>query len=125
MSEYDLAYIIWRGSKKQYKRFCLDHYIFDFDRISTEFYQLLKSGNFWLVNEIDDEIIEELCADFEYHCYQFKNREEYEEFVAEMNEAIKEELPKIGQNNSLSVFDFFERKLNEKYKKDGFKYFRA
>ena len=42
-----------------------------------------------------------------------------------MNEAIKEELPKIGQNNSLSVFDFFERKLNEKYKKDGFKYFRA
>ena len=22
LSEYDLAYIIWRGSKKQYKRFC-------------------------------------------------------------------------------------------------------
>ena len=125
LSDYDVAQIVWRGSKKHYKRFILDDYIFDFNKISLEFYDLLSSGNFWLVNEIGDDIVEELCADFEYHCYQFKNREEYEEFVAEMNEAIKEELPKIGQNNSLSVFDFFERKLNEKYKKDGFKYFRA
>lgn len=125
LSDYDVAQIVWRGSKKHYKRFILDDYILDFNKISLEFYDLLSSGNFWLVNEIDDDIVEELCADFEYHCYQFKNREEYEEFVAEMNEAIKEELPKIGQNNSLSVFDFFERKLNEKYKKDGFKYFRA
>lgn len=125
LSDYDVAQIVWRGSKKHYKRFILDDYILDFNKISLEFYDLLSSGNFWLVNEIGDDIVEELCADFEYHCYQFKNREEYEEFVAEMNEAIKEELPKIGQNNSLSVFDFFERKLNEKYKKDGFKYFRA
>jgi hypothetical protein len=125
LSDYDIGQIVWRGSRKYYRRFTLDDYISDFDKISLDFYDLLMSGNFWLVNEIDDEIIEELCADFEYHCYQFKNREEYEEFVAEMNEAIKEELPKIGQNNSLSVFDFFERKLNEKYKKDGFKYFRA
>lgn len=125
LSEYDTAQIVWRGSQKHYKRFVLDDYILDCDRISLDFYQLLTNGNFWLVNDIDDEIIEELCADFEYRCYEFKNREEYEEFVAKMNEAIKEELPKIGQNNSLSVFDFFERKLNEKYKQDGFKYFKA
>lgn len=125
LSEYEPGQIVWRGSKKHYKRFVLDDYILDFNRISLDFYELLTNGNFWLVNDIDDEIIQELCADFEYHCYQFKNREEYEEFVAEMNEAIKEELPKIGQNNSPSVFDFFERKLNEKYKKDGFKYLKA
>lgn len=125
LSEYDLAYIIWRGSKKQYKRFCLDHYIFDFDRISTEFYQLLKNGNFWLVHDLNDEVISDLCVDVEYNCYKFKDTSEYEKFVAEMNETIKEELPKIGKNSSRDVFDFFEEKLNEKYRKDGFKYFRA
>lgn len=125
LSEYDVGQIVWRGSKKHYKRFVLDDYILDFNKISLEFYDLLTSGNFWLVNEIDDEIVEELCADFEYHCYQFKNREEYENFVAEINVAIKAELPKIGNNSSKTVFDFFEQKLNEKYRKDGFKYFRA
>lgn len=125
LSEYEPGQIVWRGSNKHYKRFVLDDYILDFNKISLEFYDLLTNGNFWLVNDVDDEIVEELCADFEYRCYEFKNREEYEEFVATMNEAIKEELPKIGQNNSLSVFDFFERKLNEKYKQDGFKYFKA
>ena len=42
-----------------------------------------------------------------------------------MNVAIKKELPKIGKNSRKTVFDFFEQKLNEKYRKDGFKYFRA
>lgn len=125
LSEYDPGQIIWRGSKKLYKRFLLDDYIVDFGRVSLEFYDLLTNGNFWLVDDIDDEIVEELCADFEYRCYHFKNREEYEEFVAEMNLAIKAELPKIGKNSSKTVFDFFEQKLNEKYKNDGFKYFRA
>lgn len=125
LSEYEPGQIIWRGSNKLYKRFVLDDYILDFDRISLDFYYLLTNGNFWLVNEIDDEIVEELCADFEYGCYQFKNREDYESFVAEMNVAIKAELPKFGKNSSETVFDFFEQKLNEKYRKDGFKYFRA
>ena len=125
LSEYDTAQIVWRGSNKLYKKFVLDDYILDFDRISLDFYGLLTNGNFWLVDDIDDEIVEELCADFEYRCYHFKNREEYEEFVAEMNVAIKAELPKIGKNSSKTVFDFFEQKLNEKYRKDGFKYFRA
>lgn len=125
LSDYDVGQIVWRGSNKIYKRFILDDYIVDFDKISLDFYSLLTNGNFWLVNDIDDEIIQELCADFEYHCYQFKNREEYEEFVAEVNKAIKEELPKIGKNSSETVFDFFEQKLNEKYRKNGFKYFRA
>lgn len=125
LSENEPGQIVWRGSKKHYKRFVLDDYIVDSDRISLDFYQLLTNGNFWLVNDIDDEIVEELCADFEYHCYEFKNRKEYEEFVAEMNEAIKEELPRIGKNSRKTVFDFFERKLNEKYKQDGFKHFKA
>ena len=125
LSEYDTAQIVWRGSKKPYKRFVLDDYILDFNRISLDFYGLLTNGNFWLVNDIDDEIVPELCADFEYQCYQFKNREDYENFVAEMNVAIKAELPEIGKNSSKTVFDFFEQKLNEKYKNDGFKYFRA
>lgn len=125
LSEYDTAQIVWRGSNRFYKRFSLNDYILDFNRLSLEFYYLLTNGNFWLVNEIDDEIVEELCAGFEYRCYHFKNREEYEEFVAEMNLAIKAELPKIGKNSSKTVFDFFERKLNEKYKQDGFKYFKA
>lgn len=125
LSENEPGQIIWRGSNQLYKRFVLADYILDFDRISLDFYQLLTNGNFWLVNDIDDEIVEELCADFEYNCYQFKNRKEYEEFVAEMNEAIKEELPRIGKNSRKTVFDFFERKLNEKYKQDGFKYFKA
>lgn len=125
LSEHEPAQIVWRGSNKFYKRFVLDDYIVDFDKISLDFYSLLTSGNFWLVNDIDDEIVSELCADFEYHCYQFKNRAEYEEFVAEMNEAIKEELPKIGKNSRKTVFDFFEQKLNEKYRKAGFKHFRA
>jgi hypothetical protein len=125
LSEHEPGQIIWRGSNKYYKRFLLDDYILDFGIISLDFYQLLTNGNFWLVNEIDDEIVEESCADFEYRCYHFKNREEYEEFVAEMNLAIKAELPKIGKNSSKTVFDFFERKLNEKYKQDGFKYFKA
>lgn len=125
LSEYDTAQIVWRGSNKFYKKFVLDDYILDFNKISLEFYGLLTNGNFWLVNDIDDEIVEELCADFEYQCYHFKNREEYEEFVAEMNLAIKAELPKIGKNSSKTVFDFFEQKLNEKYRKDGFKYFKA
>lgn len=125
LSEYDAGQIIWRGSKKHYKRFVLDDYILDFDRISLDFYGLLTNGNFWLVNDIDDEICEELCADFEYRCYQFKNREDYENFVAEVNVAIKKELPKIGKNSRKTVFDFFEQKLNEKYRKAGFKYFRA
>ena len=125
LSEYDVGHIIWRGSKEYYKRFVLDDYIVDFDRISLDFYQLLTNGNFWLVNDIDDEIVEELCADFEYQCYQFKNREDYENFVAEMNIAIKKELPSIGKNSGTTVFDFFEQKLNEKYRKAGFKYFRA
>lgn len=125
LSEYDAGQIIWRGSKKHYKRFVLDDYILDFDRISLDFYGLLTNGNFWLVNDIDDEICEELCADFEYRCYQFKNREDYENFVAEVNVAIKKELPKIGKNSRKTVFDFFEQKLNEKYQKAGFKYFRA
>jgi hypothetical protein len=125
LSEYDVGHIIWRGSQKHYKRFVLDDYILDCDRISLDFYQLLTNGNFWLVNDIDDEIVEELCADFEYHCYQFKNREDYENFVAEVNIAIKKELPKIGKNSRKTVFDFFEEKLNEKYRKDGFNYFRA
>lgn len=125
LSEYDTAQIVWRGSNKHYKRFVLDDYILEFGRVSLEFYDLLTNGNFWLVDDIDDEIVEELCADFEYRCYHFKNREEYEEFVAEMNLAIKAELPKIGKNSSKTVFDFFERKLNEKYKQDGFKYFKA
>lgn len=124
LSDYDVGQIVWRGSKHHYKRFVLDDYILDFNKISLEFYDLLTSGNFWLVNDINDEIVEELCVDFECHSYQFKNREDYENFVAEMNIAIKKELPKIGKNNSLSVFGFFERKLNEKYKNDGFKYFR-
>lgn len=125
LSEYEPGQIVWRGSNKHYKRFVLDDYILDFDRISLDFYSLLTNGNFWLVDDIDDEIVEELCADFEYRCYHFKNREEYEEFVAEMNLAIKAELPKIGKNSSKTVFDFFEQKLDEKYRKDGFKYFRA
>lgn len=125
LSEYEPGQIVWRGSNKHYKRFLLDDYILDFDRISLSFYYLLTNGNFWLVNEIDDEIVEELCADFEYGCYQFKNREDYENFVAEMNVAIKAELPEIGKNSSKTVFDFFEQKLNEKYRKAGFKYFRA
>lgn len=125
LSEYEPGQIVWRGSNKHYKRFVLDDYILDFDRISLSFYYLLTNGNFWLVNEIDDEIVEELCADFEYGCYQFKNREDYENFVAEMNVAIKAELPEIGKNSSKTVFDFFEQKLNEKYRKAGFKYFRA
>ena len=125
LSDFDSAQIIWRGSNRFYKRFVLDDYILDFNRISLDFYELLTNGNFWLVNEIDDEIVEELCADFEYHCYQFKNREEYENFVEEMNVAIKKELPSFGKNSSKTVFDFFEQKLNEKYRKDGFKYFRA
>ena len=125
LSEYDVGHIIWRGSKEYYRRFVLDDYILDFNKISLEFYGLLTNGNFWLVNEIDDEIIEELCADFEYRCYQFKNREDYENFVAEVNIAIKKELPKIGKNSRKTVFDFFEEKLNEKYRKDGFNYFRA
>ena len=74
LSDYDIGQIVWRGSRKYYRRFTLDDYISDFDKISLDFYDLLMSGNFWLVNEIDDEIIEELCADFEFHCYQFKNR---------------------------------------------------
>lgn len=125
LTEYEPGQIVWRGSNKFYKRFVLDDYILDFNKISLEFYGLLTNGNFWLVNEIDDEIIEELCADFEYRCYQFKNREDYENFVAEVNIAIKKELPKIGKNSRKTVFDFFEEKLNEKYRKDGFKYFRA
>lgn len=125
LSEYEPGQIVWRGLNKHYKRFVLDDYILDFNRISLDFYGLLTNGNFWLVNDIDDEIVPELCADFEYRCYHFKNREEYEEFVAEMNLAIKAELPKIGKNSSKTVFDFFERKLNEKYKQDGFKYFKA
>lgn len=125
LSDHEPAQIVWRGSNKLYKRFVLDDYIVDFDRISLDFYSLLTNGNFWLVNDIDDEIVEELCADFEYRCYQFKNREDYENFVAEMNVAIKKELPRIGKNSSKTVFDFFEQKLNEKYRKDGFKYFRA
>ena len=125
LSEYDTAQIVWRGSNKLYKKFLLDDYIVDFGRVSLEFYDLLTNGNFWLVNDIDDEIVPELCADFEYQCYQFKNREDYENFVAEMNVAIKAELPEIGKNSSKTVFDFFEQKLNEKYKNDGFKYFRA
>lgn len=125
LSENDTAQIVWRGSNEFYKRFSLHDYILDFNRLSLEFYYLLTNGNFWLVNDGDDEIIEELTADFEYGCYYFKSREEYEEFVAEVNEAIKEELPKIGKNSSETVFDFFEQKLNEKYRKDGFNYFRA
>lgn len=89
LSEYDTAQIVWRGSNNLYKRFVLDDYILDFDRISLDFYSLLTNGNFWLVSEIDDEIVEDLCADFEYGCYQFKNREDYENFVEEMNVAIK------------------------------------
>lgn len=125
LSDYDVGQIVWRGSKKHYKRFVLDDYILDFNRISLDFYSLLTNGNFWLVNEIDDEIVEELCAYFEYRSYQFKNREDYENFVSEMNKAIKEELPRIGKNSGTTVFDFFEQKLNEKYRKAGFKYFRA
>jgi hypothetical protein len=125
LSEHEPAQIVWRGTNKLYKRFLLDDYIVDFGRVSLEFYDLLTNGNFWLVKDIDDEIIEELCADFEYRCYQFKNREEYENFVEEMNVAIKKELPTFGKNSSKTVFDFFEQKLNEKYKNDGFKYFRA
>ena len=125
LSEYDTAQIVWRGSNQLYKRFVLADYILDFDKISLDFYSLLTNGNFWLVNDVDDEIVEELCADFEYKCYQFKNRQDYENFVAEMNIAIKKELPKIGKNSGTTVFDFFEQKLNEKYRKDGFKYFRA
>lgn len=125
LSDFDSAQIIWRGSNRFYKRFSLDDYISEFDRISSEFYSLLTSGNFWLVNDVDVEVIEELCADFDYRCYHFKNREDYENFVAEMNVAIKKELPRIGKNSSKTVFDFFEQKLNEKYRKDGFKYFRA
>ena len=86
---------------------------------------MLTNGNFWLVNDTDDEIVEELCADFEYDCYYFKNRQDYENFVEEMNVAIRKELPKIGKNSSETVFDFFNKKLNEKYRKDGFKYLRA
>lgn len=125
LSEYDVGHIIWRGLRKHYKRFVLDDYILDFNKISLEFYDLLTNGNFWLVNDINDEIVEELCADFEFHFYQFKNREEYENFVKEMNVAIKKELPTFGKNSSKTVFDFFEQKLNEKYRKDGFKYYRA
>lgn len=125
LSEYDAAQIVWRGSCKHYKRFVLDDYILDFNRISLDFYQLLTNGNFWLVNDIDDEIVSELCVDFEYRSYQFKNREDYENFVEEMNVAIKKELPQIGKNSSKTVFDFFEQKLNEKYRKAGFKYFKA
>lgn len=125
LSETDTAQIVWRGSNKHYKRFVLDDYILEFNRMSLEFYYLLTNGNFWLVNDGDDEIVEELCADFKYGCYYFKNREEYENFVAEMNVAIRRELPKIGKNSSETVFDFFDKKLNEKYRKDGFKYLRA
>lgn len=125
LSENEPGQIVWRGSKKHYKRFILDDYILDFGRISLDFYSLLTNGNFWLVTDVDDEIVEELCANFEYHCYQFKNREEYENFVEEMNVAIKKELPTFGKNSSKTVFDFFEQKLNEKYRKDGFKYYRA
>lgn len=125
LSDYDVGQIVWRGSKKHYKRFVLDDYILDFNKISLEFYDLLTNGNFWLVDDIDDEIVEELCVNFEYHCYQFKDREDYENFVAEMNVAIKKELPRIGKNSSKTVFDFFEQKLNEKYRKAGLKYFKA
>lgn len=125
LSDYDVGQIVWRGLKKHYKRFVLDDYILDFNKISLEFYDLLTSGNFWLVNDINDEIVEELCADFEFHFYQFKSREDYENFVKEMNVAIKAELPNFGKNSSKTVFDFFEQKLNEKYRKNGFKYFRA
>lgn len=125
LSEYEPGQIVWRGLNKHYKRFVLDDYILDFNRISLDFYELLTNGNFWLVNDIDDEIVPELCADFEYRCYQFKNREDYENFVEEMNVAIKAELPKIGKNSRKTVFDFFEKKLNEKYQKDGFKYLKA
>lgn len=125
LSEYEPGQIVWRGSNKHYKRFVLDDYILDFNRISLDFYELLTNGNFWLVNDIDDEIVEELCADFEYRCYQFKNRKDYENFVAEINVAIKKELPTFGKNSGKTVFDFFDEKLNEKYQKDGFKYFRA
>lgn len=125
LSENEPGQIIWRGSNKLYKKFVLADYILDFDRISLDFYSLLTNGNFWLVDDIDDEICEELCADFEYRSYQFKNREDYKNFVAEVNLAIKKELPKIGKNSRKTVFDFFEQKLNEKYRKAGFKYFRA
>ena len=125
LSETDTAQIIWRGSNKPYKRFSLDDYILDFNRLSLEFYYLLTNGNFWLVNDVDDEIIEELCANFEYGCYYFKSREDYENFVAKINEDIKTELPTFGKNSSQTVFDYFEKKINEKYKKDGFKYLRA
>lgn len=125
LSETDTAQIVWRGSNRFYKRFSLNDYILDFNRLSLEFYYLLTNGNFWLVNDVDDEIIEELCANFEYGCYYFKSREDYENFVAEMNVAIRRELPKIGKNSSETVFDFFDKKLNEKYRKDGFKYLRA
>ena len=125
LSETDTAQIVWRGSKKHYKRFVLDDYILDFNKISLDFYTLLTNGNFWLVDDIDNEIVEELCADFEYRCYYFKNRNDYENFVAEINVAIKTELPTFGKNSSRTVFDFFEKNLNEKYQKDGFRYLRA
>lgn len=125
LSETDTAQIIWRGSNKPYKRFSLDDYILDFNRLSLEFYYLLTNGNFWLVDDIDNEIVEELFADFEYGCYYFKSREDYENFVAKINEDIKTELPTFGKNSSQTVFDYFEKKINEKYKKDGFKYLRA
>jgi hypothetical protein len=125
LSETDTAQIIWRGSNKPYKRFSLDDYILDFNRLSLEFYYLLTNGNFWLVDDIDNEIVEELFADFEYGCYYFKSREDYENFVAKINEDIKTELPTFGKNSSQTVFSYFEKKINEKYKKDGFKYLRA
>ena len=125
LSEYDTAQIVWRGSNRFYKRFSLNDYILDFNRLSLEFYYLLTNGNFWLVNDVDDEIIEELCANFEYGCYYFKSREDYENFVAKINEDIKTELPTFGKNSSQTVFAYFEKKINEKYKKDGFKYLRA
>lgn len=125
LSEYDVAQIVWRGSNKHYKRFVLDDYISEFNRISSEFYDLLTNGNFWLVTDTDDEIVEELCAEFEYGCYYFKSRKDYENFVEEINVAIQTELPKIGKNSGTTVLDFFEHKLNEKYRRDGFKYLRA
>lgn len=123
--EHENAFLVWRGSKEFFRRFCLDTYISEFGRLDTEFYQLLTNGNFWLVDDLHDAIVSELCVDFDYRCYKFKNRVEYEEFVSEMNKAIKEELPKFGKNSRWNVFDFFEIKLNEKYRRDGFKYFRV
>ena len=37
LSEHEPGQIIWRGSNKHYKRFVLDDYILDFNRISLDF----------------------------------------------------------------------------------------